>query len=125
MLHEIDHLDGILFLDRVESLVDDVFRRKSYASGSGPAGLDRVRLKRGRLLGILRARDRRELKCLAWRADRVVLVLGADDTREAVSRGKHQVEDRRGETDERLEALAHADLVGTGRGHGANVATAR
>ena len=33
--HEIDHLDGILFLDRVESLVDDVFRRKSYASDSG------------------------------------------------------------------------------------------
>lgn len=30
VLHEIDHLDGILFLDRVESLVDDVFRRKSY-----------------------------------------------------------------------------------------------
>lgn len=29
ILHEIDHLDGILFLDRVESLVDDVFRRKS------------------------------------------------------------------------------------------------
>jgi peptide deformylase len=29
VLHEIDHLDGILFLDRVESLVDDVFRRKS------------------------------------------------------------------------------------------------
>ena len=28
--HEIDHLDGILFLDRVASLVDDVFRRKSY-----------------------------------------------------------------------------------------------
>ena len=26
--HEIDHLDGILFLDRVSSLVDDVFRRK-------------------------------------------------------------------------------------------------
>ena len=35
VLHEIDHLDGVLFLDRVESLVDDVFRRKSYASGSG------------------------------------------------------------------------------------------
>lgn len=32
--HEIDHLDGILFLDRVESLVDDVFRRRSYASAS-------------------------------------------------------------------------------------------
>jgi peptide deformylase len=30
--HELDHLDGILFLDRVESLVDDVFRRRSYAS---------------------------------------------------------------------------------------------
>lgn len=28
--HEIDHLDGILFLDRVESLVDDLFRRKNY-----------------------------------------------------------------------------------------------
>ena len=31
VLHEIDHLDGVLFLDRVESLVDDVFRRRSYA----------------------------------------------------------------------------------------------
>jgi peptide deformylase len=30
--HEIDHLDGILFLDRVESLVDDLFRRRRYAS---------------------------------------------------------------------------------------------
>jgi peptide deformylase len=30
VLHEIDHLDGVLFLDRVESLVDDVFRRRSY-----------------------------------------------------------------------------------------------
>ena len=28
ILHEIDHLDGVLFLDRVESLVDDVFRRR-------------------------------------------------------------------------------------------------
>ena len=25
--HEIDHLDGILFLDRVASLTNDVFRR--------------------------------------------------------------------------------------------------
>ena len=31
--HELDHLDGILFLDRVESLTDDVFRRRSYAPG--------------------------------------------------------------------------------------------
>ena len=31
LLHEIDHLDGILFLDRVDSLKDDVFRRKRYA----------------------------------------------------------------------------------------------
>jgi len=30
LLHEIDHLDGILFLDRVDSLSRDVFRRKSY-----------------------------------------------------------------------------------------------
>jgi peptide deformylase len=28
--HEIDHLDGKLFLDRVESLETDVFRRKNY-----------------------------------------------------------------------------------------------
>ena len=34
--HELDHLDGILFLDRVDSLVDDVFRRKVYADGSSP-----------------------------------------------------------------------------------------
>ena len=30
LLHEIDHLDGHLFLDRVASLTDDVFRRKSF-----------------------------------------------------------------------------------------------
>jgi peptide deformylase len=29
--HEIDHLDGILFLDRVDSLKRDVFRRKRSA----------------------------------------------------------------------------------------------
>jgi peptide deformylase len=29
--HELDHLDGILFLDRVESLERDVFQRKRYA----------------------------------------------------------------------------------------------
>lgn len=28
--HEIDHLDGTLFLDRVASLATDVFRRKTY-----------------------------------------------------------------------------------------------
>jgi peptide deformylase len=28
--HEIDHLDGMLILDRVESLTTDVFRRKVY-----------------------------------------------------------------------------------------------
>jgi peptide deformylase len=31
LLHEMDHLDGILFLDRVDSLKTDVFRRKRYA----------------------------------------------------------------------------------------------
>jgi peptide deformylase len=30
LLHEIDHLDGILFLDRVDSLTSDVFPRKNY-----------------------------------------------------------------------------------------------
>jgi peptide deformylase len=30
LLHEIDHLDGVLFLDRVDSLATDVFRRKNY-----------------------------------------------------------------------------------------------
>lgn len=30
ILHELDHLDGILFLDRVSSIVDDVFRRQRY-----------------------------------------------------------------------------------------------
>jgi peptide deformylase len=30
LLHEIDHLDGVLFLDRVDSLATDVFRRRSY-----------------------------------------------------------------------------------------------
>jgi peptide deformylase len=30
LLHEIDHLEGVLFLDRVDSLATDVFRRKSY-----------------------------------------------------------------------------------------------
>ena len=38
VLHEIDHLDGILFLDRVESLVDDVFRRRDYGAGQGKGG---------------------------------------------------------------------------------------
>lgn len=28
--HEMDHLDGLLFLDRVSSLKTDVFRRKTY-----------------------------------------------------------------------------------------------
>ena len=28
--HELDHLDGVLFLDRVDSLATDVFRRQRY-----------------------------------------------------------------------------------------------
>jgi peptide deformylase len=35
--HELDHLDGVLFLDRVESLVDDVFRRQSYEAKQPPS----------------------------------------------------------------------------------------
>ena len=34
LLHELDHLEGILFLDRVASLTDDLFRRP------GPPGSD-------------------------------------------------------------------------------------
>jgi peptide deformylase len=34
ILHEIDHLDGILFLDRVTSLKTDVFRRKRVPENS-------------------------------------------------------------------------------------------
>ncbi|HLF40888.1 MAG TPA: peptide deformylase [Acidimicrobiia bacterium] len=30
LLHELDHLDGMLFVDRVGSLATDVFRRKRY-----------------------------------------------------------------------------------------------
>ncbi len=30
LLHELDHLDGVLFLDRVDSLKTDVFRRQRY-----------------------------------------------------------------------------------------------
>lgn len=41
ILHEIDHLDGILFLDRVSSLVDDVFRRRAYREGGGSGGAPR------------------------------------------------------------------------------------
>lgn len=29
VLHELDHLDGLLFLDRVESISDDIFRRRA------------------------------------------------------------------------------------------------
>ncbi len=35
ILHEIDHFDGILFLDRVASLKTDVFRRKRYNAKEG------------------------------------------------------------------------------------------
>jgi peptide deformylase len=31
LLHELDHLEGVLFLDRVDSLATDVFQRKRYA----------------------------------------------------------------------------------------------
>jgi peptide deformylase len=44
LLHEIDHLDGLLFLDRVDSLATDVFRRKRYGdsrTGHGRPEADR------------------------------------------------------------------------------------
>ena len=30
LLHELDHLDGLLFLDRVDSFAADVFKRRRY-----------------------------------------------------------------------------------------------
>jgi peptide deformylase len=36
ILHENDHLDGFLFLDRVSSLKTDVFRRKNFAPAPQP-----------------------------------------------------------------------------------------
>lgn len=36
--HEIDHLDGFLFLDRVASLASDVFPRKRYVPPPGARG---------------------------------------------------------------------------------------
>ncbi|MBK1731717.1 peptide deformylase [Thiococcus pfennigii] len=38
--HEIDHLDGLLFVDRVVSRRTDLFRRKVYRSRGRPAGSD-------------------------------------------------------------------------------------
>jgi peptide deformylase len=38
LLHEIDHLDGILFLDRVDSLAADVFRRKRFSRAGAEGG---------------------------------------------------------------------------------------
>lgn len=39
LLHEIDHLDGLLFLDRVASLATDVFPRKTGRPQPGRSGL--------------------------------------------------------------------------------------
>lgn len=38
LLHEIDHLDGLLFLDRVASLKRDTFQRRRYARGRSTRG---------------------------------------------------------------------------------------
>ena len=35
--HELDHLDGLLFIDRVVSRRTDLFRRKVYQKGGGPS----------------------------------------------------------------------------------------
>jgi peptide deformylase len=36
--HELDHLDGLLFIDRVVSRRTDLYRRKVYQKGPGPKG---------------------------------------------------------------------------------------
>ena len=38
--HELDHLDGVLFLDRVESLAEDLFRRRVYTEVPSPESGD-------------------------------------------------------------------------------------
>ncbi len=38
VLHELDHLDGLLFLDRVDSLTTDIFPRKTGAQGGAQGG---------------------------------------------------------------------------------------
>lgn len=42
ILHEIDHLDGILFLDRVSSLKTDIFRRKNLELQTSATLLNRL-----------------------------------------------------------------------------------
>lgn len=42
ILHEIDHLDGILFLDRVSSLKTDIFRRKNLELQTSATLLSRL-----------------------------------------------------------------------------------
>ena len=108
--HEIDHLDGILFLDRVESLVDDVFRRRVYADQP------RAELAASRPARAARASspgDRAELECLRRGADRVVVaVAGGERSRHAVAGVQHQVEHRRGQADQRLDSIAPDALLG-------------
>jgi peptide deformylase len=36
--HEIDHLDGVLFLDRLVSRRNDLFRRKNYQTPGKQGG---------------------------------------------------------------------------------------
>ncbi len=77
VLHEIDHLDGILFLDRVESpggrrVPAKELRERLGIRRSGLALQPRRSPRQSR------AGHRRELERLARRADRVVLVLRAD-----------------------------------------------
>jgi peptide deformylase len=47
ILHEIDHLDGIIILDRVASLALDVFQRKRRSDSTGPPGEGRQRPQTG------------------------------------------------------------------------------
>jgi peptide deformylase len=44
--HELDHLDGVLFLDRVDSLAEDVFERRSYSEADGRPPIERPRSPR-------------------------------------------------------------------------------
>ena len=109
--HELDHLDGILFLDRVESLVDDVFRRRVYADKPDSQSAELSRPARARRRSLAPG-DRAELEGLRRGTDRVVVaVAGGERSRHAVADVQHQVEHRRGQADQRLDSIAPDALL--------------
>ena len=89
LLHELDHLDGILFLDRVDSLKTDVFRRKRYAYlNAGSPAATRMSPNPPRMPAITRPPTTTSISidCLrpvavaAWNATQPMVVIAAART---------------------------------------------